>query len=289
MSDEQANPLEAARNLLNKLRQQIDSDLRHQLDTLDQMLATAQSRGEGEGAEVLRQQIDDLIATNARFVSVMVHEIRVPMTSIKGYTDMLVKNVVGELNEMQMQFAETIRSNVIRMEHLVSDLSDVSKLTAGRIRIEPKMDMYKNIAMMVEKNTQALADEHGHTLAFDTPSGLPILNLDGGRMAQALQKLVENALQYTPDGGEIVVRAEGIDKGIRVSVIDNGIGMTAEEQTHIGEVFWRADHDHVRSFKGHGLGLSIVIGLVGLLGGEFFYQSEPNKGSVFGFTVPATS
>jgi len=104
-----------------------------------------------------------------------------------------------------------------------------------------------------------------------------------------LHKLVVNALQYTPDGGTITVRAEGEDGRLKVSVIDTGIGMTPEEQTHIGELFWRADAEHVRNFKGHGLGLPIVIELLKLMNGEFFYTTEPGQGSTFGFTVPGMS
>lgn len=289
MSDAQTSSLQTVRQLLTTLRQQTDGDLQVKLTELDRLLAEAQVRGEGDDAELLRQRIEELVQTNAQFVSVMVHEIRVPMTSIRGYADMLSKNVVGELNEMQQQFAETIRSNVIRMEHLVSDISDISKLRSRRIRLEPKMDVYKNIAMEVEKKVTELAGQYDHTLTFDTPSGLPLLNLDSARLAQVMNKLVVNAIQYTPKGGEITVRAEEADGKLKVSVIDNGIGMTPEEQTHIGELFWRSDSEHVRSFKGHGLGLPIVMGLIDLLGGEFFYRSESGKGSTFGFIVPGTN
>ncbi len=289
MSEGQANPLQEARHLLETIRQQAGDDVKSRLAELDRLLEAAQRRGEGTDSEALRQQIDDLISTNAQFVSVMVHEIRVPMTSIRGYSDMLSKNVVGELNEMQMQFVETIRSNVIRMEHLVSDISDISKLHSGRMRLDAKMDMYKNVALQVEKDTADLAAEHNHTLVFDTPSGLPLLNLDSARLAHVLTKLVVNALQYTPDDGAITVRAEGPDGRLKVSVIDNGIGMTDEEQTHIGELFWRADSEQVRSFKGHGLGLPIAIGFIKQMGGEFFFESEAGKGSTFGFIVPAMS
>ena len=287
MSDAQHNPLDRAIELLAAVQQQADEALRPQLDTLAELLAAARRRGEGEDAEALRRQVDELVQTNAKFVSVMVHEIRGPMTSIKGYSDMLAKNVVGELNEMQGQFVETIRSNVARMEHLVSDISDISKLRSGRIRLEPKMDTYKNIAMQVEKELAPLAEQLGHTLLFETPDGLPLLNLDGGRLAQVIVKLAQNALQYTPQGGTIIVRAEKVDGRLKVSVIDNGVGMTPEEQQHVGELFWRADNEHVRSFKGHGLGLPIAIGLIELMGGEFFFRSEPEKGSTFGFIVPS--
>ena len=286
MSDVQQNPLEAARQLVGALRQQADGELKARLAELDELLATAQQRGAGQDADTLRQRMEDMITTNAQFTSVMVHEIRVPMTSIRGYADMLSKNVVGELNDMQMQFAETIRSNVIRMEHLVSDISDVSKLNSGRMHFDAKMDMYKNVAMQAEKANAELAAAHNHTLTFETPDGLPLLNLDSPRLTQALNKLIVNALQYTPDGGQITVRAENVGGKLKVSVIDSGVGMSADELTHVGELFWRADNDLVRSFKGHGLGLPIAMGFVEQLGGEFFFQSEPDKGSTFGFIVP---
>lgn len=286
MAAEGSNPLVEARALLKSLRLSAPADLRTSLDDLERLLEAAARRGEGEEAEALRRRIDELIQENARFASLMVHEIRIPLTSIKGYSDMLAKNVVGELNEMQAQFIETIRSNVIRMEHLVSDISDISKLRSGRLRLEPKMDLYKNIALQVEKATAGLAAAHNHTLVFETPAGLPLLNVDAERLAQALTRLVINALQYTPDGGTITVRAEDVDGKLRVSVTDTGIGMTAEELQHVGELFWRADNEHVRSFKGHGLGLPIAKGLIELMGGEFFFSSEEGKGSTFGFVVP---
>ena len=280
------SPLQEARNLLSELCQQANGDLKQQLTTLDRLLASAQQRGEGEDAEALRQRLDDMVTTNAQFVSVMVHEIRVPMTSIRGYSDMLGKNVVGQLNEMQAQFVETIRTNVIRMEHLVTDISDISKLSSGRMRLDPKMDMYKNVAMQVEKDTKDLATSLEQNLTFETPSGLPLLNLDSNRLVLVMNKLLTNALQYTPKGGQITVKAEGVDSKLKVSIIDNGVGMTPDEQTHIGELFWRADNDLVRTFKGHGLGLPIAIGFIKLLGGEFFYETAEGKGSTFGYIVP---
>ncbi len=288
MSEVQANPLEAARKLTAELRQQAGGDLQIKLGELERLLEAAQRRGEGQDASTLRQQIDEMITTNAQFNSVMVHEIRVPMTSIRGYADMLSKNVVGELNEMQQQFVETIRSNVIRMEHLVTDISDISKIRSGRIRYDAKMDFYKNIAMQAEKTHAELAAQHKHTLTFETPDGLPVLNLDSARLTQALNKLIHNALQYTPDGGQVTVRAERVDSKLKVTVIDNGVGMSPDEQTHIGEVFWRADNEHVRSFKGHGLGLPIAMGFVQQMGGEFFFMSETGKGSQCGFVVPGS-
>ena len=282
--------LDQARERTRKLRDTAEGEVRQELDAIVRLLDEAAQRGEADDAAALRERLEEVVQTTATFTSVMVHEIRIPLTSIKGYSDMLAKHVAGPLNEMQQQFAETVRSNVSRMESLVSDVSDASKLYAGRIRLDPKPDLYKNIAQQVEKDVAALAAERHHTLTFETPSGLPLLNVDSERLAIALHKLVTNALQYTPEGGEITVRAEAVDGGrLKVSVIDNGIGMSPEDLAHVGERFWRSEDERVREIKGHGLGLPIAIGLIGLMGGEFFFTSEPDKGSTFGFVVPAAS
>ena len=100
MSDTQANPLVTAHRLVSDMRQQADGEFKAKLDELDRLLTVAQRQGEGQDAEALRQTIEHLVTENAKFVSVMVHEIRVPMTSIRGYSDMLSKNVVGELQSV---------------------------------------------------------------------------------------------------------------------------------------------------------------------------------------------
>lgn len=291
MSEAQnGRPLDQARERARKLRDATEGDVRQELDAIVRLLDEAAQQSDADDVAALRERLDEVVQTTAKFTSVMVHEIRIPLTSIKGYTDMLAKHVAGPLNDMQQQFAETVRSNVSRMENLVNDVSDASKLYAGRIRLEPKPDLYKNIAQQVEKDVAGLAAERSQTLTFETPSGLPMLNIDSERLAIVLRKLVTNAIQYTPEGGEITVRAEAANGGrLKVSVIDNGIGMAPEDLVHVGERFWRSEDERVREIKGHGLGLPIAMGLIDLMGGEFFFTSERDKGSTFGFVLPATS
>ena len=114
---------------------------------------------------------------------------------------------MGALNDMQKQFVETIRTNSRRMEGLLTDVSDTAKIKGGTLRTNLKMDMFKNIAMMVEKQAQPVTEELGRKLTFDIPQGLPILNVDGELLAKALYKLVENGLRYSGEDGEVTVRA----------------------------------------------------------------------------------
>lgn len=232
---------------------------------------------------------ETFLREQAEFISIAVHELRVPMTSIRGYADMLNTPSMGELNDMQKQFLQTIRTNAKRMETLLTDVSDMSKIRGGTLKINPKMDMFKNIALRVEKEMLPVADEMARTLVFDIPQGLPLLNIDGDLLAKALSKLVENGLRYTLDGGEVRVRGEAEDNLLRIIIEDNGIGMTVDEVAQLGTVYFRADHDHVRSYKGSGLGIPIAYGIINALDGKVSVESEPDNGTRFTISLTGMS
>ena len=282
------NPVQAALTRARELQLESDGSMKQQLGEIVKLLSQTEDKDAGTMGEETSPEVAAVISMYSQFISVMVHELRKPMTSIRGYSDMLSKNVVGELNEMQMQFANTIRNNVISMEYLIADISDYTKMRVGRIRNEPKMDLAKNILLEVEKNTREKAEEKDHTLEFDIPDGLPLLNIDGTRVKQALIKLVENAVKYTPEGGKITVKAEKDETGgLKVSVIDNGVGLSEEELARIGELWFRGDDPVVTNQKGYGLGIPIVQACMRLVDGKFFFESKKGEGSTFGIVVPA--
>ncbi|MCC6804455.1 MAG: HAMP domain-containing histidine kinase [Anaerolineae bacterium] len=240
-----------------------------------------------EKAEATSTGSEELLKEQAYFVSHAVHELRTPLTSIRGYSDML--RGLGELNDMQKQCVETIRSNSRRMETLLTDVSDTAKLKGGTLRTSLKMDMFKNIALMVEKQAQPLTEELGRKLTFDIPQGLPILNVDGELLAKALYKLVENALRYSGDNGEVTVRGSADGSKLTITVQDNGIGMTPEDMNQLGTIYFRSDNEVVRSYKGSGLGIPVAYGIIHLLGGIVTIASEPNKGTTFTITLTGMS
>lgn len=284
------NHLEKAIALLDSLPGQLDAAGMATLAEVKSLLQDAQRNGEGADSQQLRQQIDEMVEENSRFTSVMVHEIRKPLTSIRGYSDMLAKNVMGELNPMQSQFVDTIRNNTISMEQLVTDISDLTKMRSGRMQASPKMEMFKNIAMKLEKEYSEKATARGLTLTFDVPSGLPLLNLDSARVEQALGKLIDNAIKYTPEGGgEIRVVAEGAGDRLKVSVVDQGVGMSPEDRSRLGELFFRGDEELVMMTKGYGMGIPIALACMEIVQGELFWETEKGQGSTFGLLLPAMS
>ena len=258
-----------------------------QVEAIAHALEQAGQQGEsaGQGAE-MPADMEEFRKEQGEFMSVAVHELRVPMTSIRGYADMLNTPGMGELNDMQKQFLNTIRTNARRMESLLKDVSDISKVRGGMLKLAPKMDMYKNIIMTVEKAMTPVAQELGRNLTFVPPEqGLPLLNTDGQWLGNALNRLVENGLRYTQENGNVTVSAEAEGNRLHIKIHDDGIGMTPEEIAQLGTPYYRADHDYVRSYKGSGLGIPIAYGIIGLLGGVVSVESQPEQGTTFIVTL----
>lgn len=259
---------------------------------LEEILA-AMDRGKADGGADASGGGGDLDAFKKDLAGVLshgFHDLRLPLTSIRGYSDMLGTPSMGELNPMQQQFLATVRTNARRLESLLTDVSDLSKIYLGTLKVTPKMDMFKNISMMLEKANRALADELGRTLNFEIPSGLPILNVDAEMLAKALNKLVENALRYSAtEGGLVNVSASGDGSTLKVTIQDNGIGMTPEELEKLGTPYFRSDNESVLAFKGSGLGIPIAYSLIKMMGGTVTVVSQPGQGSTFTVSLPGMS
>jgi signal transduction histidine kinase len=221
------------------------------------------------------------------FVSFVSHELKQPMTSIKGYTDLLMKGTAGSITESQRTFLEVVRSSVTRMDMLVQDLLDISRIEAGRLKLEIGR---VPLAEVLEESARGLRREvelKKQTLDVEVRGDLPPVLADRNRLVQILANLLSNANKYTPEGGRIRLIAEPTDDHfVRCSVVDDGIGMTKEEQGRLFTKYFRSQNPLVRSAPGTGLGLVITKGLVEMQKGEIWVQSEPGKGSTFAFTIP---
>lgn len=229
------------------------------------------------------------------FVSFVAHELKNPMTSIKGYTELLAGGAVGQINDMQTNFLHTIKSNVERMSTLVSDLNDNSKIEAGRLRLEFKAT---NVAELVDEVTRSMKrqiEDKKQTLEVSLSDKLPPIWADRTRVIQVLTNLVSNAYKYTPESGILQVGAEdtsnqwdpeGAARVVHLWVKDSGIGMTEEDQGKIFQKFFRSEDPKAREAPGTGLGLNITKSLVEMQGGLIWFESEYRKGTTFHFTVP---
>ncbi len=289
MTEQPTSPLEEARQLVADLRQQVAEELKAKLDSLEAVLAklnvTPASGASGESA--LEAKLQQFAEEAAHFNSVMVHEIRKPMTSIRGYSDMLHKpGLIGPLNDMQTQFVGVIRNNIINMEGLVSDISDINKLTYGKMRLDAKMTTFGQIMMEVQKQSEALNADFGHTLTFEVPQGLPILTVDTKQLVKVIMHLIRNAIQYTPKAGQITLKAERFEGNqLRVTITDSGIGIKPEDIKRLGEPFFRSDQELVTTTKGYGLGIPVSKGFLKLMGTELNVESALGQGTTMSFVL----
>lgn len=230
----------------------------------------------------------------SEFVSFVSHELKTPMTSIRGYADLLSAGSVGPVNEAQNEFLTTIRFNIQRMATLVSDLADISRIEAGRLHLDFAPITLTEVVHEVVRSTKALADEKSHQIEIDAPEDLPNVWGDRNRLAQIMTNLMSNAIKYTLEGGKITIRASqqenqwdeaGPDQVVHIEVIDSGIGIKPEDQAKIFQQYFRTDEGKDTA-SGTGLGLNITRYLVEMQGGKIWFESEYGTGTTFHFTVP---
>lgn len=237
----------------------------------------------------LQEARDEAVTANrskTEFVSIVSHELKLPMTSIKGYSDLMLSGATGQLNENQTSFLTTIRNNVNRMATLVSDLADISRIESGNLRLEPRDVPVWDVIDEVVNLTHTQITNKKQTVTVNIPQELPKSWCDRNRLAQILTNLVSNANKYTPEGGAIIVHATRDNDMIEIKIEDNGLGMTPEDQQKLFSKFFRSADDKVREAPGTGLGLSITKNLIELQGGKIWFESEFRKGTSFYFTVP---
>ncbi len=233
----------------------------------------------------LFQSVQHAHTSKSKFISVVTHEIRIPMTSIKGYTDLLRANAVGPVNEMQLSFLNTIRTNVERMSVLVTDLSDINYMESGRLRFQRADLLLRDYVDETFNSLRPKIDERRQSVEIDI-AGEPHVFADPQRLVQVLSNLVTNANKYTPEGGKISLRAMPANDFVRVEVTDNGIGISPEDQSNLFTQFFRSEDPAVREHQGWGLGLNVAKKLVEIMGGEIGAQSVLKEGSTFWFTLP---
>lgn len=224
-----------------------------------------------------------------QFVSLVTHELRVPMTSIKGYTDLLLKGIMGPVSDAQKNFLQTIRFNVERMSRMVADLSDINKLEARTLKLTPSAVILDDALDEALRSLTSAIEEKHQTLVREIPEALPSLWCDRARLIQVLTNLLSNAHLYTPEGGVITVAAEhvtGDAEDVRIAVRDNGIGILPEEQNRIFELFFRASDEETRQTPGNGLALHLSKLLMEQQNGQIWFESERGHGSTFYIRLP---
>jgi histidine kinase len=212
------------------------------------------------------------------------HELRTPLTAIKGSMEGLID---GVLPKNKSTFTQ-IYQEADRLQRLVEDLQELSRVEAGQFKLVKKKTAIKELAATATAALESAFTKKNVTLHLHSEKNLPVINVDRDRILQVLQNLLGNALQFTPSGGEVYLDIIKSGAGVEVSVSDNGAGIEARHLDHIFERFYRADPSRSRANGGgSGIGLTISKTLVEAHGGKIRVESAgKNQGSKFTFTLP---
>ncbi|MBN1878466.1 MAG: hypothetical protein JXA33_29885 [Anaerolineae bacterium] len=260
------------------------------LQELSEALAQEQQTRQRLEVELKATQTALEAAEQARqeFVSLVTHELRVPMTSIKGYSDLLLKGIMGPLNDMQLNYMGVIRANVERMARMVSDLSDINKIEGERLKMELAVVKVGAVIQEALRPFSSQIEKKSQTVTVTIPDNLPKIKGNQERLIQVMTNLISNAHNYTPENGSINIVAH-VERGqVHIITQDNGIGILPEEQPHIFEKFFRASDEETRQIPGNGLALYVSKLLVELHQGQIWFNSTRGKGTSFHITLPVT-
>jgi GAF domain-containing protein/nitrogen-specific signal transduction histidine kinase len=225
----------------------------------------------------------------SEFVATVSHELRTPMTSIRGYVDVLLMGAAGALSESQTHFLDIIKSNTERLNILVGDLLDISRIEAGRVTLSLQSVDLREVAKEIVADVQkrSLEENKPMQVAINANGTLPRVLADPERIHQILSNIVDNAYNYTPENGEITISLHQDNDVVQVDVKDTGIGISVEQHDRVFERFFRGEDPLVLATPGTGLGLPIVKQLVEMHHGKIWMDSTgvPGEGSTFSFTV----
>ena len=221
------------------------------------------------------------------FFSLMAHELRTPVASIKEGTDLLLEGIGEEFKEKRKTVLTIIAEESNRLIDLVNSLLDLSKMEAGMMALNLETSDLKPLINRAISGIEPLAMTKNVNIEVKMPPDLPYVKMDAERILQALRNLIGNAVKFTPGGGQVTISAQAVEKGVNVSVADTGPGIPKEDLDSIFDKFRQATIASYSKIKGTGLGLAIVKYIINAHGGKVWVESEPGRGSVFIFLLPA--
>jgi len=218
------------------------------------------------------------------FISVISHELKTPVALIKGYADTLLrKDARWDLETMQDSLT-VIVEEADRLNQLIDNLLDASRLQAGALPLEMDQVALDALAGRVASRFRTQTQVHEILLRF--PPDFPVVAGDPGRLEQVLSNLVSNAIKYSPDGGTVEISGRVLPGEVVVTVSDRGVGIPVEEQTRVFERFFRGARERNQRTPGAGLGLYLVKSIVEAHGGRIWVESNPGEGAAFSFAIP---
>jgi len=229
-----------------------------------------------------RAQIDK---AKTEFMSITSHELRSPMTPMKAQLQMVLGNYFGKLNKEQKESLQIVLNNTERLDKIIVDFLEISRIEAARLKFNfIRVDLTKTVDSVIEEMKGFLPEKKIQIIS--RVERLPTIEVDPDRVSQVLRNLINNAIKFTPENGKIEVSAKLSNGMILFSVRDSGIGIPESAQRRLFEPFYQVDNMYQHISGGTGLGLAICKGIIESQNGKIWLSSQPNKGTIFYFTVP---
>lgn len=239
--------------------------------------------------ESLKAQLETAQSGQWKLVRSVCHELRLPLSSIKGYNDLML--IMGGLSDQQKDFVTRIKKNVGRMSGMITNLHELAYMGEGHFTLKPAAF---NPAEGIDKacnDLQALAAERGNTLTVTLPGVLPQILTDRERFEQVVRILAENAVMYTPSGGHVTITVQvvndGHDEWVQVTVTDTGLGVTEAERNGLFTLFFRGDVPLVREQAGAGMNLYMLRCFMDTMRGTYGVEFPAEGGARFWVRLPA--
>lgn len=232
------------------------------------------------------KKLTKLDETKDEFISMASHQLRTPLTSVKGYISMVLDGDAGDISKQQRELLEQAFESSQRMVYLIGDFLNISRLRTGKFVLEPsKVDL----ARVVQEEVAQLQDSataRGITIRYDRPTHVPPLTADENKLRQVMMNFLDNAMYYTLAGGTVDVELYKTHTGIVFKVVDSGIGVPKAEHAKLFTKFFRAPNARKQRPDGTGIGLYMAKKVVVAHGGSILFESKEGKGSTFGFKLP---
>ena len=231
-----------------------------------------------EQAELDRMRLD--------LISIVSHELRSPLTSIKGYLDLMISGDLGVFPQEMKSYIDIISSNTNRLATLIDDMLDLSRIESGKLNMSFGKVEVKYLCDLVFLTMKPQAEKKKLKFSLDVEEGLAISG-DIDRMQQALTNLVSNAIKYTPEEGSVIIYANRTNEFIVIAVKDSGFGISKDNQMRLFQKFFRIKNEKTRNIGGTGLGLCITKSIVEAHDGKIIVDSKEEQGSNFIIEIPA--
>ncbi len=254
------------------------------LQSMADLIALGINRSRLEARADAIRQTREAERLRSEMMATLSHELRMPLTTIKGYSTMLLMDEVEWSRSQISEYLQLIDDECESMQAMITGILDSSLLDVNQLAIEPQPLHLQNIVYAVATEVQRQTSTH--RLIVDLSASFPLVNADPRWIKQVFRNILDNAVKYSPNGGLIVMHGEARREDVVISIADQGIGISPEDMIPLFEKYFRVRNIHTRSIPGTGLGLPIARAIVEVHGGHIWAESKLGQGTTIYFSLP---